>query len=144
MPFIDLLCAKHSIIIDNHHDINNYHHINDYHHDNHHEIDNHHHHHHHHHNHHHINDLSDDDRYRAIISDISYAAPAKSLEIESSKRVIEAINQAKIDHPEYAEKLSNLNAKLDRGEAPSSIESESKISKEAISKISIHPPYNMT
>ncbi len=59
-------------------------------------------------NHHHINDLSYNDRYRAIISDISYAAPAKDLEIASSKRIVEAINQAKIDHPEYAGKLSNL------------------------------------
>ena len=58
--------------------------------------------------HHHINDLSYDDRYRAILSDISYAGPSKCSDTLSYERIEEAINQAKIDHPEYADRLSNL------------------------------------
>ena len=58
--------------------------------------------------HHHINDLSYDDRYRAILSDISYSAPSECSDSVSYDRIEEAINQAKIDHPEYADRLSNL------------------------------------
>ena len=43
--------------------------------------------------HHHINDLSYDDRYRAILSDISYSAPSKCSDTLSYERIEEAINQ---------------------------------------------------
>lgn len=59
-------------------------------------------------NHHKINDLSYDDRFRAILANLSYSAPSKISEVISSKRIIDSINQAKIDHSEYASKLSNL------------------------------------
>jgi hypothetical protein len=57
---------------------------------------------------HHIHDLSYDDRYRAIISEISYSAPSDTYDISSTDRVNDAIHNAQINHPEYANQLSHL------------------------------------
>ena len=58
--------------------------------------------------HHHIHDLSYDDRYRAILSEIPYSAPGDTFDVSSTERVNDAIHNAQINHPEYANQLSHL------------------------------------
>ena len=59
-------------------------------------------------NHHHIPDLSYEDRYRAIISELPYSAPSDTHDVTSLHRINNAIHEAHINHPEYTDKLSHL------------------------------------
>ncbi len=55
-----------------------------------------------------INNLSDDDRLRAILSGLSYAAPAKSNDVSSLHRLNNELDNLSVLYPKFASKLDNM------------------------------------
>lgn len=61
----------------------------------------------HHNDHHNISNLNHDDRYRAIISEISYGGPSSD-DVSSNENILNVISKFKNEYPVYSNKLNDL------------------------------------